>query len=373
MIGARVLVVDDEECASRYLSAVLTEAGLDVTTAASGEAALGEIAKEAPDLVVSDLRMPGMDGLDLLKHISRRWPRLPVIVLTIEEEIATVVEAIQLGAVNYLSKSSPSAVITAAIRKALRARPGAGGESAFLGIIGGSAMMREVRRQLALAARSDVNVLLTGKTGTGKELAARAIHRGSNLSEGPFVAVNSAAIPPDLFESLFFGHRKGAFTGAERDTTGLLDQADCGILFLDEVETLTPIHQAKMLRILDDGEVRPVGSGSIHRVCVRILAASNREPAELLERGNLREDLYYRLRGLEIRLPDLNRRVEDIPALAAHFLGESERPLAPPVLEALSRHDWPGNVRELRNVLLAGRTLAGAEPIGLRHIAFRSA
>jgi len=214
-----------------------------------------------------------------------------------------------------------------------------------------------------------VPVLITGETGTGKELVARAIHRYSRLVDGPFVSHNCAVMPRDLFESAFFGHRRGSFTGADRDHAGLLVEAHGGVLFLDEVQALLYEHQAKLLRVLDDGDVTPVGGTKPRQVDVRFLAATNRDPRRMIADGSLREDLYYRLRGFEIALPSLRDRRGDIPMLAAHFLGERAEGFAPEALEALERAPWPGNVRQLRNaVLAAGAASAGAR-IGLRHLA----
>ena len=215
-----------------------------------------------------------------------------------------------------------------------------------------------------------MNVLITGETGTGKELVARAVHRLSSLARGPFVPHNCAVSPQDLFESLFFGHRRGAFTGAERDQRGLLEEADGGILFLDELECLSPSHQAKLLRVIDDGQVQPVGSVEPRTVTVRFLSATNQNADAMLSRGTLRDDLYYRLRGLEIRIPPLKQRREDIPALALHFLAGSGCRTTPSAMEALLTFSWPGNVRQLRNVLQGACAAATGGAIERAHLAF---
>jgi DNA-binding NtrC family response regulator len=225
---------------------------------------------------------------------------------------------------------------------------------------------------VTLAAGSSVPVLITGETGTGKELVARAIHRYSPLSAGPFVAHNCAVMPRDLFESQFFGHRRGSFTGAERDHEGLLVRADGGVLFLDEVQALLLEHQAKLLRVLDDGEVLPIGATRAARIAVRFLAATNRDPREMIEAGELREDLYYRLCGFEIRLPPLRERRGDIPLLALHFLGSAAPGFRPDAMEALTHAAWPGNVRQLRNAVASAAAAAGGAEISLRHLSLEA-
>ncbi len=370
MNGRTVLIVDDEECMARYLESTLSGAGYRTRVARTGLEGLLAIERERPDLVLSDFRMPEMDGLELIRHVQQRWPALPVILVTVVEAIDIVVEAVRAGAINYLLKSSPPEVILSAVERACRVAPrGSLTQDPLDEIVGVSLSMVEARHQIALAARCDVNVLITGKTGTGKELAARAIHRVSSLSAGPFVAVNCAAVPAELFESTFFGHRRGAFTGADRDATGLLEEADGGVLLLDELESLTPTHQAKLLRFLDDGEVRPVGASLVRHAGVRVLATSNVDPSRLLESHLLREDLYFRLRGFEIHLPELRERTEDIPLLAEHFLGPEGLALSAGALKALGSYAWPGNVRELRNVLGRARALSGNQTIRRAHLA----
>jgi DNA-binding NtrC family response regulator len=233
--------------------------------------------------------------------------------------------------------------------------------------------MVQVRHLVFLAARNDVNVLITGATGTGKELVARAVHRLSSLCSGPFVAHNCSLTPPDLFESQFFGHRRGSFTGADRDHVGLLEVAHGGTLLLDELECLSLSHQAKLLRVMDDGDVRPVGSSEPRTVSVRFLAATNRDPQEMVRQGTLREDLYYRLRGLEIKLPPLRERREDVALLALHFLAGHEGTFTTEAFAALRDYSWPGNVRELRNVVRRARTLAADRPISPCDLALDSA
>jgi len=314
-----------------------------------------------------------MDGLELLSHLKQRWPDLPVIVLTANEGIQDVVQAIHLGALNYLVKPSSPAVVSEAVKKALRLRPGSRSAPPQVHeLVGESPAIAEVRHRVVMAARSDVHVMITGDTGTGKELVARAIHTYSSLAGGPFVAHNCALSPPELFESEFFGHRRGSFTGADRDHGGLLRQADGGVLFLDELETMLPAHQAKLLRVIDDGEVRAVGSEKSHRVSVRFLAATNRDPEIMMQERTLREDLYYRLRGIEIRLPTLNERIVDVPLLARHFAGTEGTAFTPDALDALMETTWPGNVRQLRNIVQGAKAAAGEEKIGVGHLSLDS-
>jgi two-component system response regulator HydG len=368
-----ILIVEDDSSAAEYLRVLLQELGFEVRSTANGVEALIALEANRYDLVISDIRMPKMDGLELLAHLEQRWPALPVIVLTANSEISDVVEAVQLGAVNYLVKPTPAAAVIAAVEKALMARTLAPvSASTIPELLGESQAMVEVRHRVVLAARSDVHVLVTGDTGTGKELVVRAIHAHSSFASGPFVAHNCALAPRDLFESEFFGHRQGSFTGADRDHVGLLLQADGGTLFLDELETLLPAHQAKLLRVIDDGEVRPVGAETSRRVSTRFLAATNRDPRGMVAEGTLRDDLYYRLRGIEIQLPPLRQRGDDIPLLAAHFAGEQSAGFTADAMQALARAPWPGNVRQLRNIVQGARAVAGDGRIGLHHLSLES-
>ena len=369
MSAARILVVEDDRSAAAYLRLVLEEEGFGVRTAGNGVEALVALEEEPFDLVISDLRMPEMDGYELVSHLGQRWNELPVIVVTADSEVDGVVRAMQLGAVNYLVKPASPPVMLDAVRKALSTRPPPVGPSPRVPeIVGVSKAIVEVRHLVVLSARSDVHVLITGETGTGKELVASSIHRTSALADGPFIAHNCAVAPRDLFESEFFGHRKGSFTGADRDHAGLLTRADGGVLFLDELEALEMHHQAKLLRVLDDGQVRPVGAETVRQVSVRFLAATNRDPGEMIAAQELREDLYYRLRGFEIHLPPLRERREDIPLLANHFLGGEGLGFTPDAMEALESARWPGNVRELLNTVRSARSAAAGAPIDVRHL-----
>lgn len=368
-----ILVAEDEPGSAEYLRLLLEGRGHAVRLAANGIEALLALESQPFDLVITDLRMPSMDGFELLAHLAQRWPDLPAIVLTANEDVEDVVEAVRLGAVNYLLKPATPASVGSAIDRALLTRKRAAPASSTVPeLIGTSRAMVEVRHRVLMAARSDVHVLVTGATGTGKELVSRAIYRHSGLAKGPFVAHNCALSPPDLFESEFFGHRRGSFTGADRDRKGLLREAHEGVLFLDELETLDLGFQAKLLRVIDDGEVRPVGAEKAERVSVRFVAATNRDARIMIEEGSLREDLYYRLRGIEIRLPTLADRREDIPLLIAHFDKPDGAGFTPEAIEALCRAELPGNVRQLRNLVQGARAAAGDAVVGVRHLAIET-
>lgn len=370
MRNRSVLIVEDDPAAGRYMALALGEEYDCVRTASGGTEALLAMESKAADLAILDLGLPDMDGLELLVLLKQRWPEVAVVFVTAAASIATVVEAVQRGAINYLVKPVAPAVLLAASRKALATSSTLQSsiDPAMPEVIGTSRAMLQVRHITALTARSDVNVLITGDTGTGKELIARAIHRLSRLRERPFVAHNCATTPAEMFDSEFFGHHRGAFTGADRAHVGLLVKASGGVLLLDELESFGLSQQAKLLRVLDDGEVRPVGSSQTQVVSVRFLAATNHDPREMLAAGTLREDLYYRLCGFEIHLPPLRDRREDISSLAAHFLGEDIHRLTSEALVALCEFPWPGNVRQLRKVLDSARTLAGHGKINAHHL-----
>ncbi len=364
-----ILVAEDERASAEYLKLLLEEMGYAVRVTGNGVEALLALEAGRFDLVITDLRMPSMDGFELLTHLGQRWPNLPAIVLTANEDVSDIIEAIRLGAVNYLVKPATPGSVESAVERALLTRQRSiVRDSAVPELIGSSKPMVEVRHRVLMAARSDVHVLVTGDTGTGKELVSRAIHTHSGLSKGPFVAHNCALSPADLFESEFFGHRRGSFTGADRDRRGLLREAHEGVLFLDELETLDLGFQAKLLRVIDDGEVRSVGAERPERVNVRFVAATNREPQVMIDEGSLREDLYYRLRGIEIRLPALADRPEDIPMLIAHFDRPDSAGFTPEATEALCRAPLPGNVRQLRNLVQGARAAAGDAAVGRLHL-----
>ncbi len=368
-MGDAILVAEDERSSGEYLKLLLEEMEFEVRLVANGVEALLALEAGRFDLVITDLRMPSMDGFELLTHLGQRWPGLPAIVLTANEDVSDVIEAVRLGAVNYLIKPATPGSVGSAVERALLTRQRAVlADSRVPELVGTSKAMVEVRHRVLMAARSDVHVLVTGDTGTGKELVSRAIHTHSGLAKGPFVAHNCALSPSDLFESEFFGHRRGAFTGADRDRRGLLREAHEGVLFLDELETLDLGFQAKLLRVIDDGEVRPVGAERPERVNVRFVAATNREAQLMIDEGSLREDLYYRLRGIEIQLPTLAERREDIPMLIAHFDKPESAGFTPEAIEALCQAPLPGNVRQLRNLVQGARAAAGEAAVGLLHL-----
>jgi DNA-binding NtrC family response regulator len=368
-----ILVVEDDRSACEYLRLLLEEQGHTVRATGNGIEALVALEAGEYDLVISDINMPQMDGLELLTHLRQRWPELPAVMLTANDDVSDVVEAVSRGAVNYLVKPAAASSVAAAVEKAVTARGPLNDRTRSIPeLIGDSREMVEVRHRVVLAARSDVHVLVTGDTGTGKELVSRAIHNHSNLASGPFVPHNCALSPHELFESEFFGHDRGAFTGADRDHVGLLKQADGGVLFLDELETMLPAHQAKLLRVIDDGEVRPVGAEAMQIVSVRFVAATNRDPRIMIEERTLREDLYYRLRGIEIQLPTLRERRADIPMLVAHFAGEENAAISSEAMEALCRAPWPGNVRQLRNIVQGAKAVSSGQRIELQHLSLES-
>ena len=375
---ARILAVDDNPSSLEFARLTLEAEGHEVRTAKDGVEGLLAVEEELPDLIVTDLQMPKLDGMGLLSRVRQRWSDLPVIVVSVQEDVALVVEAIRQGAQNYVLKPFSPEAISSAVTKALVARPTASTskvepESAASEIRGRSPALVEVRHLVALAARCDVNLLITGETGTGKEVVSRAVHKGGKFADKPFIAHNCAATPHELFESHFFGHKKGSFTGAVQDHVGLIEAADGGVLFLDELNSMAPEHQAKLLRVIDDGEVRRVGTQEEKRVTVRFFAAMNQPPEELIRSGKLREDLYYRLRGIEFHLPPLRERREDIAELAEHFLPEGAPGFTREALEALEAHDWPGNVRELKNVVQSALVFAGDGEIEVAHLNLRAA
>jgi len=359
-----ILLVDDDPDLLKLISLRLTSAGYRVRTADSGETALATIAVERPATVVTDLRMPGIDGLQLFQAIHRQHPALPVIILTAHGTIPDAVSATQRGVFGYLTKPFDSQELLQKVAAALKV---SGGETAGsdttagewrAGIITRSPRMEDLLRQAKLVADSDASVLIFGESGTGKELLARAIHQASRRRDKPFVAVNCGAIPSDLLESELFGHARGAFTGAIQAHKGLFQAADGGTLFLDEIGDMPLPLQVKLLRVLQEGEVRPVGSTQAIPVDVRVISATHRDLDSQREQGLFREDLYYRLNVVSLNLPSLAERREDIPLLAAHILqrlGERYRKpastLAPDAMALLIAAPWPGNVRQLLNLL----------------------
>ena len=363
--GAHILVVDDDPDLLKLLSMRLSGAGYRVTAAESAEAALVKIAMERPQLVLSDVQLPGKDGLALFDAIRVQHPSLPVILLTAHGTIPDAVEATSRGVFTYLTKPFDGKALLDVIANAL-AMEGAADATADGGeveawraeIVSRSTRMAEVLAEAKLVAASDASVLIRGESGSGKELVARAIHRASPRASAPFVAVNCGAIPENLLESELFGHVKGAFTGAVANHPGLFQAANGGTLFLDEIGDMPVALQVKLLRVLQERLVRPVGASHAVPVDVRILSATHRDLDLAIIDGSFRKDLYYRLNVVSLSLPTLAERREDIPLLAAHFLsrlalkyGRKVNGFAPDAMKALTTASWPGNVRQLHNVV----------------------
>jgi len=359
----RVLLVEDEPNLRRVLSYQLERQGHSVIQASDGAAALDRLEEGPVDVVMTDVRMPGMDGMELLEALRSKRPGLPVVVMTAYGTIADAVEAMKRGAADYLTKPVDQRALLLVVEKALRIadlstenrrlKRALVQRKPLEAAVAASRAMREVLETVERVAPTEATVLITGESGTGKELVARALHGLSGRSGGPFVAVNCAALPRDLLESELFGHEKGAFTGAVESRPGRFALAHGGTLFLDEVGDMDLSLQAKILRALQERVVDPVGGREPRSVDVRVLAASNRDLAAAVEEGAFRRDLYYRLNVIPIRIPPLRERPEDIRVLAAHFLreyGGSDVEVTPEAWEVLLAHSWPGNVRELQNI-----------------------
>jgi DNA-binding NtrC family response regulator len=372
-----VLVVDDDPTQRRLIQAVLEREGLSVVHAESGEQAIDRLGGGGADVVMLDLVMPGLGGLETLKEMRARGHSQPVMVLTATGGIDTVVQAMQAGAQDFLVKPASPERILVSIRNALqmgdlrgevdRLKKRTSGAITFDELIGASPAMTMVKRLGERAARSGIPILILGESGAGKELIARAVHGASDRAGKPFVAVNCGALPENLVESILFGHEKGSFTGAVDKHLGKFQEASGGTLFLDEVGELPLDMQVKLLRALQEGEIDPIGSKRAVRVDVRIISATNRDLAQRVSDGLFREDLYYRLNVFPIEAPSLRERREDIPALTGHFIRrfnveEGKRVVAatPETLGLLAGHDWPGNVRQLENAVYRAIVLADA-------------
>jgi two-component system, NtrC family, nitrogen regulation response regulator GlnG len=356
-----VWIVDDDRSIRWVLEKALAREGIAFKTFASAREVLHALQQSQPQVLVSDIRMPGESGLALLNDVKERFPQIPVIIMTAYSDLDSAVSAFQGGAFEYLPKPFDVDYAVALIRRAGSEMPSPSSSAVALGgapdMLGQAPAMQEVFRAIGRLSQSHVTVLITGESGTGKELVARALHRHSPRAGGPFVAINTAAIPKDLLESELFGHERGAFTGAQSARRGRFEQADCGTLFLDEIGDMPPDLQVRLLRVLADGEYYRVGGHAALKANVRIIAATHQNLDERVRQGLFREDLLHRLNVVRLRLPPLRERAEDIAPLARHFLQKSARELAvePKVLSdaalrVLAAFSFPGNVRQLENI-----------------------
>ncbi|MBI3768101.1 MAG: sigma-54-dependent Fis family transcriptional regulator [Deltaproteobacteria bacterium] len=364
----RVLVVEDDPDIRRILQLFLSERDFAVTTAESATAALDALAAAPVDLILSDVRMPGMSGIELLHHIKGQDPDVQLVLMTAYSSVKDAVEAIQAGATDYIEKPIDFRRLERILdvvfeRRRLRSenkilQQRLQGQVEFHGMIARSQEMLEIFSFIERLARYPTTALITGESGTGKELVARALHDLSPLRERPLVTCNCTTLAPTLLESELFGHVRGAFTGADRDRKGLFESAHGGSIFLDEIGELSPAVQAKLLRVIENREIKRVGSPEAIRIDIRIIAATNRDLDAMVETGEFREDLYYRLNVGAITLPPLRRRIEDVDLLCDHFLARLSRRLqkdvseiSEPVLQVFRTYSWPGNIRELLNVI----------------------
>ncbi len=366
MSAEKILVVDDEQSMTQFLSIVLRKESFQVTAVSNGRDALERIKAENFDVVITDIKMPGMDGLQLLGHIKKHDPSLPVVIMTAYASQQSAIDAVNHGAFQYLIKNAKNDEIKLVVRNALEMRK-VRSENLFLKrelkkgheektIIGSSDEMVRVFKMVDKVASSEATILIQGESGTGKELIAREIHYRSGKAQGPFVSINCGAIPRDLLESNLFGHVKGSFTGAVRDSAGLFQVAEGGTFFLDEVGDMPIATQVKLLRALQEREIIPVGGTQPIKIDCRLVAATNSDLEKEVAAGRFRADLFYRLNVIPIRLPALRQRRDDIPILVDHFLKRhaqtnTAKTVNKDAMDLLMRYDWPGNVRELENVM----------------------
>ena len=373
-MGRKILIVDDETSMREFLAILLGREGYQVESAADAESALARLAERSFDLIISDVKMPGLDGIALLERVKRSWPDTAVLMLTAFTTAEDAVEAMKRGAYDYIAKPFKVEELKILVRNALEkfdlkkenVRLRQELRHRFGGFVGKSRAMSELYTLIEKVGASGSSVLVVGESGTGKELAARALHEQSPRRDKPFVAVNCSAIPENLMESELFGHKKGAFTGAIADQSGLFEQAERGTLFLDEVGELPFLLQAKLLRVLQEKEFRRVGGSEAIKADVRIVAASNRDLQAQIREGSFREDLFYRLNVIMLRMPPLRERVEDIPLLVEHFFrkyagnGMSGPVVTPDALKVIISYPFPGNVRELENLVERCTVLSGS-------------
>ena len=371
-----ILAVDDEPSMRRLLEISLRQAGYQPVVAADGKEALQMIRNQTIDLVVSDLHMPSMNGLELLKNIRLENETLPFIMVTAQGEIKTAVEAMKLGASDYILRPFDLETLEIAIAKALSVKR-LNLENTYLksntntendGLVGLSAPMMALKQLIRQVAPEKATVLITGETGTGKELVAKAIHQHSDRKNALFVAVNCAAIPAEMLESELFGYEKGAFTGAVKDRMGKFELAEGGTIFLDEITEMPINLQAKLLRALQEGVIEKLGGNRQITLDIRVIAATNRDPLQAVKESKLREDLYYRLNVFQLQIPALRERGDDIGLITQDYLAKKAAQLSDEALQKLNAYTWPGNVRELQNVLERAAILAGGKPITSQHL-----
>ena len=381
----RILIIDDDQASCRTLALHFGQRGFEVDTAENAEAGLDRLRENTIDVVVSDIHMPGRDGISLLTEIGERYEGLPVVMITAFHDLDSTVAAMHAGAVDYVAKPIDIDELETAVDRALTARSdeaGGGddelvidGAAAAGSLTGRSRAMQEAYKTIGMVSQSRVTVLIRGESGTGKELVARAIHSASPEAERPFVAVNCGALVETLLESEMFGHEKGAFTGAASARKGKVAMAEDGTLFLDEIGELSPRMQGKLLRLLEAREYSTVGGSKTLTADARFVAATNADLESRVADGSFREDLFYRLNVVNITMPPLRERAQDIPILVEQLLKrinrdihKSVRRVPADVMEALAAHDWPGNVRELENVLMKGVVMAQGDTLSMAHL-----
>jgi two-component system response regulator AtoC len=383
MINSTILVVDDEAKMRRLLEIMLTQMGYAVLQAADGVEALALLAEHVVDLVITDLRMPRLDGIELLRQLREQNNEVAVIVVTAYGTVKTAVDAMKYGASDYIVRPFELEAVEAAVKRALKLSK-VTRENRYLreeveqgwgGFIGTSLAMQDIYTLIQQVAPTKTSVLIQGETGTGKELVARAVHNASPRASALFVSLNCAAIPADILESELFGYSKGAFTGAHKERIGKFELADGGTLFLDEITEMDFNLQAKLLRVLQERTLERLGSNRTIAIDVRVIAASNRDPRQAICDKKLREDLFYRLNVFSIELPPLRKRREDILPLAHHFLkkhaqdfGMAFSCIEADAADCLTAYDWPGNVRELENMMERAVVLSGGKAIGIKHL-----
>jgi len=377
---SRILVVDDEESIREFLEIMLRKEGYEVSCVEDGQKALDALKKKTVDMVISDMQMPNMTGIQLLKEVKDQFPDMLFLMITAFGTTETAVEAMKLGAYDYITKPFKIDEVRLNIANALRSqnlevenrtlKKEMGREYSFQNLVGNSETMHRIYEMIKRVSQTPTNILVTGDSGTGKEMVAKAIHFNGPLKDKPFVTINCGAIPESLMESEMFGHKKGSFTGAIADKAGLFEVADNGTLFLDEVGELPLTIQVKLLRAIQERVIRRVGGTEDSKVNVRIIAATNRNLEEMVSQGGFRQDLFYRLNVINIRTPPLRERPEDIPTLAAHFLKKYNDRLNKTIggisteaMEVLKKYDYPGNVRELENIIERTVALEGGATI----------